>query len=424
MTRTGTLWAFARQTSGPVAETVDVAIVGAGQAGLSLSHELTRAGVDHLVLERGQVGESWRRRWDSFRLVVPNWSVQLPGAAYQGDEPDGFMAKAEIVDYLGRYAKSFQAPVRAGVEVSALTPGEKGGFTLATSGGDIGAKDVVLASGGYQRAHRPAVAGQLPHESLLVIDAEGYTNPGALPAGDVMVVGSGQTGCQLAEECFEAGRKVYLACGRAPWMPRRIDGRDAVGWIFDTGFYEARLADQPSPSVRYLSNPQFTGHGGGRDLNYRTLQTLGVTLVGRFIGTEDGRAHFASDLQESVAFGDARYSDLRDLITTSSLARSVPAPTMPDPPSFHANPPDSIELRDLGAVIFTTGFRPDYSSWVQPSNAFDEAGFPIQVDGSSTVVPGLHFMGVHFQRKRKSATLFGVAEDARVLAEHLTSPAR
>jgi putative flavoprotein involved in K+ transport len=407
-----------------MAETVDVAIVGAGQAGLSLSYELTRAGVEHLVLERGEVGESWRRRWDSFRLVVPNWSVKLPGGAYEGDEPDGFMARDEIVGYLGHYAKSFKAPVRAGVEVSAVTPGEKDRFTLATSDGDIGARHVVMASGGYQRAHRPAVAGQLARESLLVIDVEDYTNPGALPAGDVMVVGSGQTGCQLAEECFEAGRNVYLACGRAPWMPRRIEGRDTVGWILDTDFFEARLADLPSPSVRYLSNPQFTGHGGGRDLNYRTLQTLGVTLVGRFIGAEDGRAHFAPDLHESVAFGDARHSDLRNLITKSCLVRSVPAPTMPDPPPFQANPPSSIDLRDLGAVIFTTGFRPDYSGWVQPSNAFDEAGFPIQVDGSSTIVPGLHFMGVHFQRKRKSATLFGVAEDAAVLAEHLTIAGR
>jgi putative flavoprotein involved in K+ transport len=404
-----------------MAETVTVAIVGAGQAGLSLSHELTHAGIEHAVLERGSVGESWLRRWDSFRLVVPNWSVHLPGARYDGDNPDGFMPKDAIVDYLDRYARSFNAPIQTGVLVTAIEPLEDGTFTLRTPNADIRAREVVLASGGYQRAHRPAAARQMPADSVLTIDAEGYTNPGALPEGDVLIVGSGQTGCQLAEECFEAGRSVYLACGRAPWLPRRIEGRDAVGWALDIGFYEARLADLPSPGMRFVSNPQFTGHGGGRDLNYRTLQALGVELVGRFAGVEDGRVHFANDLHASVAFGDARYADIRDLIAANCAARSVPAPAMPDPPAFEADPPDSLDLVRVGAVIFTTGFRPDYTSWVAASNAFDEAGFPIQVDGSSTVVSGLHFMGVHFQRKRKSATLFGVAEDAAVLAEHMVA---
>jgi putative flavoprotein involved in K+ transport len=404
-----------------MAETVTVAIVGAGQAGLSLSYELTHAGIEHVVLERGSVGESWQRRWDSFRLVIPNSTVSLPGAPYDGDDPDGFMPKAEIVNYLSRYARSFGAPIRTSVEVTAIEPLEDGTFTLRMSNAEIRAREVVLASGGYQRAYLPGAARQLPVDSILTIDAGGYTNPGALPDGDLLIVGSGQTGCQLAEECFEAGRNVYLACGRAPWVPRRIEGRDAVSWMLDTDFYEARLADLPSPSVRFLSNPQFTGHGGGRDLNYRTLQALGVELVGRFVGVEDGRVHFAHDLHASVAFGDARYADLRDVIAASCAARSVPAPAMPDPQAFEANPPDSLDLARVGAVIFTTGFRPDYTSWVAASNAFDEAGFPIQVDGSSTVVSGLHFMGVHFQRKRKSATLFGVAEDAAVLAEHMTS---
>ncbi len=402
-------------------ETVTVAIVGAGQAGLSLSYELTHAAVEHVVLERGSVGESWRRRWDSFRLVVPNWTVHLPGAPYDGDDPDGFMPKDEIVNYLDRYARSFTAPIRTGVEVTAIEPLEDGAFTLRTSNTEIRARDVVLASGGYQRAYRPAAARQMPVDSVLTIDAEGYTNPGALPEGDLLIVGSGQTGCQLAEECFEAGRNVYLACGRAPWVPRRIAGRDVLSWILDTDFYEARLAELPSPSARFVSNPQFTGHGGGRDLNYRTLQALGVQLVGRLAGVEDGRVHFAHDLHASVAFGDARYADLRDLMVASCAACSVPAPAMPAPQAFEANPPDGLDLARVGAVIFTSGFRPDYTRWVAAFNAFDGAGFPIQVDGSSTIVPGLHFMGVHFQRKRKSATLFGVAEDAGVLAEHMTS---
>jgi putative flavoprotein involved in K+ transport len=402
-------------------EAVTVAIVGAGQAGLSLSHELKHAAIEHVVLERGSVGEAWKRRWDSFRLVIPNWTVHLSGAPYDGDDPDGFMPKDEIVNHLDRYARSFSAPIRTGVEVTAVEPLDDGTFTLRTSNAEIRAREVVLASGGYQRARRPAAARQMPVDSVLTIDAEGYTNPGALPEGDVLIVGSGQTGCQLAEECFEAGRNVYLACGRAPWVPRRIEGRDAVSWMLDTDFYEARLAELPSPNARFLSNPQFTGHGGGRDLNYRTLQALGVELVGRFAGVEDGRVNFADDLHASVAFGDARYADLRGVIAANCAARSVPAPVMQDPQAFEANPPESLDLARVGAVIFTTGFRPDYTSWVAASNAFDETGFPIQVDGSSTVVSGLHFMGVHFQRKRKSATLFGIAEDAAVLAEHMVS---
>jgi putative flavoprotein involved in K+ transport len=265
---------------GPMAETVTVAIVGAGQAGLSLSYELTHAGIEHVVLERGSVGEAWQRRWDSFRLVIPNWTVRLPGAPYDGDDLDGFMPKDEIVNYLNHYARSFGAPIRTDVEVTAVEPREDGTFTLRTSSADIRAREVVLASGAYQRAHRPAAARQMPVDSVLTIDTEAYTNPGALPEGDLLIVGSGQTGCQLAEECFEAGRRVYLACGRAPWVPRRIEGRDAVSWFLDTDFYEARLADLPSPNARFYSNPQYTGHGGGRDLNHRTLQALGVELVG------------------------------------------------------------------------------------------------------------------------------------------------
>src|ERR1700716_2788560 len=219
---------------------VDVVIVGAGQAGLSLSHELAAAGVDHVVLERGRVGETWRGRWDSFCLVIPNWTVQLPGGRYRGDDPDGFMPKSAIISHLVGYAQTFRAPVREGVAVTSLEPGEHGGFILRTSSGDLRAKNVVLASGGYQKPHRPPAAAQLP-ASIHAIDAEDYTNPTALPPGKVLVIGSGQTGCQLAEEIFEARRGVFLACGRAPWIPRRLDGRDAIAWINDTPYFDARL---------------------------------------------------------------------------------------------------------------------------------------------------------------------------------------
>jgi putative flavoprotein involved in K+ transport len=402
---------------------VDAVIVGAGQAGLSLSHELAAAGVDHVVLERGRVGDTWRGRWDSFCLVIPNWTVQLPGGRYRGEDPDGFMPKNEIVSHLVAYAESFGAPVHEGVAVSSLEAGEHGGFLLRTSSGEIRAKDVVLASGGYQKAHRPAAAAQLP-ASVHAFDAEDYTNPTALSPGKVLIVGSGQTGCQLAEEIFEAGRDVSLACGRAPWVPRRLDGRDTIAWLNETPFFDVRLSDLPSPRSRLLANPQASGRLGGHDLNYRTLQAQGVQLLGHFIGVADGRAHFADDLAESVAFGDARYADICELIRRTCAAGSSRAPEMAPPPPFNASVPESLALNDFGTVIFTSGFRPDYASWVKFPQAFDDDGYPIQQDGSSTVVRGLHFMGVHFQRKRKSATLLGVAEDATVLAETISASAR
>ena len=401
----------------PAKESIDVVIVGAGQAGLSLSHELAAAGREHVVLERGRVGEAWRRRWDSFCLVIPNWTVQLPGGHYRGNDPHGFMPKREIVDHLVGYAKRFRAPVREGVVVTSLE-GEDGAFLLRTSAGEIRARVVVLASGGYQRPHRPAAAAQLP-PSVHAIDAEDYANPSALPPGNVLVVGSGQTGCQLAEEISEAGRDVSLACGRAPWIPRRFEGRDTIAWINDTPYFDASLTDLPSPAARLLANPQMSGRSGGHDLNYRTLQVQGVQLLGHFIGVADGRAHFADDVAESVAFGDARYGQICELIRKTCAARSERAPEMPTPPSFAANGAESVALRDFGTVIFTSGFRPDYASWVKFPEAFDGDGFPIQQDGSSTVVPGLHFMGVHFQRKRKSATFLGVGEDATVLGKIL-----
>ena len=405
-----------------MAEAVDVAVVGAGQAGLSLSHELSHAGIEHVVFDRGRVGQSWRGRWDSFCLVIPNWTVQLPGGRYQGDDPDGFMPRDDIVGHLVDYAHSFRAPLREETPVFALRSGD-GGFVLSASAGEIRARQVVLASGGYQKPHRPPGAGDFP-AAIRLIDSADYTNPDALSPGKVLVVGSGQTGCQIAEELHEEGRDVFLACGRAPWIPRQLDGRDTVAWLVETPFLDATMADLPDPRARLGANPQASGRRGGHDLHYRTLQAAGVNLLGHFLGVEDGVAHFAPDLAESVAFGDARYADVCGLIRKTCSARGVDPPEMPPPASFAADHADQLDLSDFAAVIFTSGYRPDYASWVDFPDAFDDLGFPIQRDGSSTIVPGLHFMGVHFQRKRKSATFLGVAEDAAVLAETIASGRR
>ncbi len=395
-----------------------VVIVGAGQAGLAMSHELSAAGVDHVVLERERVGQTWRDRWDSFCLVTPNWTMSLPGLPYAGDEPEGFDRRDEIVRYLETYAASFGAPVRQGVAVSSLAPGSAGRFLLQTSAGDMEAEKVVLATGAYQKPHRPAVAGGLPPR-LLVIDAEGYTNPAALPPGRVLVVGSGQTGCQISEELNDSGREVFLSCGRAPWAPRRLDGRDTVTWLSETTWFETPLSALPSPLARLAGNVLFSGRDGGHDLNYRVLQAMGVRLLGHLVAVEGDKARFAPDLNESVAFGDARYADMCKLLRDQLPAKGQGVPEMPEPPPFHEDPPLEIALDGFGAVVFTTGFRPDYTRWVH-FPAFDEMGFPVAPDGISAIVPGLYFVGVHFLRKRKSSLLWGVGEDAAIVARSIS----
>jgi glycine/D-amino acid oxidase-like deaminating enzyme len=396
----------------------DVVVIGGGQAGLSVSHELSAAGVDHVVLERGRIGETWRGRWDTFCLVTPNWTVRLPGGAYAGNDPDGFLPRDAIVAHLESYAQSFKAPVRERVAVTALHPID-GGFAITTSEGELRPKTVVLATGAYQKAHRPAAAASLPR-GLYVVDAESYRNAEALPPGKVLIVGSGQTGCQIAEELHEAGRDVFLACGRAPWISRRLGGRDFVAWLFETPFFDLALGDLPSPEARLISNVQATGHGGGHDLHYRTLQRLGVNLVGHFIGADTTRFRFANDLAESVAFGDARYADISLLIRKTCESRSMTPPDLPPPRPFDAaTPRPSVDLAGFGAVIFTSGFRPDYRSWIHAADAFDDFGFPITQDGRSTAVPGLYFCGVHFLRKRKSSLLMGVGEDAAIVARSI-----
>ena len=402
-------------------EQVEALVVGGGQAGLAVSHELTRNDVAHVVLERGRIGQSWRDRWESFCLVTPNWSVQLPDGAYDGDDPDGFMPRDEIVAFLERYASQSHAPVREGVAVEALETAPAGGFVARTSAGDLDARHVVVATGAYQRPHRPSGSESLP-DDLMQIDLDGYHSPTALPSGRVLIVGSGQSGCQLAEELQEAGRDVVLACGKAPWAPRRIGNHDMYWWLVESGFLDGTAASLPSPKARLGANILATGHGEPHDLDLRTLRAVGVTLVGHFLGADEEVARFAPDLAETVAWGDARYGDLQQLFRETA-ALGAPQPAMPDPESFDDRAPEVVPLAGFGAVIFTGGFRPDYQSWLPWPAAFDDMGFPVQADGASTVVDGLYFVGVPYLRKRKSPLLFGVGEDASVVARTIAGGA-
>jgi putative flavoprotein involved in K+ transport len=402
-----------------VTDPIDVVVVGAGQAGLAVSRELTEEGVEHVVLERDRIGESWRGRWDSFCLVTPNWFVQLPGHHYDGNDPDGYMPRDEIVAYLERYAAGFGAPVREGIEVTALGPARDGDFLLETSAGEIAARTVVLSTGAYQRPHRPG-ATTLPQD-LLQIDVEDYRNPSELPSGAVLVVGSGQSGCQIAEELYLAGRDVALACGRASWFPRRLGEEDLSWWALETGFLDVTIESLHDPTARLFANVQASGAGGGHDLHYRTLRKLGVTMLGHFLGADGRCARFAPDLGASVAWGDERNAQLMDLVRKLVAERGLPLPEIPEPEPFDGDAPEELDLSGFGAVVFAGGFRPDYEAWVSFPGAFDELGFPIHAEGASTVVPGLYFVGVHFLRKRKSSLLNGVGEDAAIVARQIAA---
>jgi putative flavoprotein involved in K+ transport len=404
-------------------ERIGTVIIGGGQAGLSVSRELAQAGVEHVVLERGRVGQSWRGRWDSFCLVTPNWSVQLPGHAYDGPDPDGFMLRDALVSHLERYATAIDAPVREGVEVGSVRPQPDGDFALATSAGDIVASAVVLCTGAYQRPHRPGGAATL-RADLVQIDVVDYRNPGELPPGQVLVVGSGQSGCQIAEELHEGGRDVLLACGRAGWGPRRMGGHDLFWWLDAAGDLDDRVDALPNPAARLGANLQASGKGGGHDLHYRTLQRMGVTLLGHFLGVESRQGRFAADLAETVAFADQRNAKLMEGFRKAAVRLGLPDPEIPDPEPIEVDTPELLDLSGLGAVIFAGGFRPDYGSWVHCPGAFDQLGFPIHEEGASTVTSGLYFVGVHWLRKRKSSLLIGVGEDAGIVAAQIAERQR
>ena len=366
------------------------------------------------MLEHGRIGQTWRDRWDTFCLVSPNWTVRLPDRPYDGDDPDGFMPRDEIVAYLEGYQAAFALPVREGVGALSIESGA-GGFRIRTTTGDLQARSLVLATGAYQRPYRPPAAETLPSD-LLRIDVDDYRNPSALPPGRILVIGSGQSGCQIAEELHDAGREVVLSCGKAAWVPRRLGDRDIFHWLVDIGFMADPVESLPTPAARLAANPTATGHGGGHDLDLRVLRARGVILAGHFLGASNHEVRFAADLAETMAWGDARNRELTDRIRKTAAQLGYSAPDIGPPPSFDPMSPDRLSLDGFGAVVFAGGFRPSYSAWLPWPEAFDDLGFPIQRDGASTIVDGLYFIGVHFMRKRMSSLLLGVGEDAAIVA--------
>ncbi len=402
---------------------VPVAVIGAGQAGLAISHELTRARVGHVVLERGRVAEAWRSaRWDSFRLVTPNWMTKLPGKGYDGPDPDGFMAGSDFVEWLESYARSFDAPVRCGVDVTrVLRDGDA--FRLQTSAGPVECDSVVVATATYQSPTIPAVAAALPGD-VAQVHASRYRNPAALGPGAVLVVGSGQSGCQIADELRRHGRRVFLSTGRAGRLLRRYRGRDGIAWQHAMGLLDRTPDMLESPALRHRGDPHLTGEGGGRTLNLHRFAEDGIVLTGRLDAVEGRTLRFGDDLATNVAFADDYAAEFCAKVDAFIAAQGLDCPPADASNSDFGGPmrapapagPASLDLdaADVRTVVWGTGFGYDFS-WIDAPGGLDEYGYPRQRRGE-TDVPGLYFLGLNWLHKRKSGIVFGVGEDAEHLA--------
>ena len=413
----------ARATA-PRREHHTVIVVGAGQAGLSVSYCLQRQGVDHLVLEGRRVAHSWRdERWDTFCLVTPNWQCQLPGYPYAGSDPKGFMLKDEIVSYVAGYQAKFDLPVREGVMVESLTEITTAGparFELVTSQGVFTAERVVVATGAYHRASLPAYVSEIPAE-VVHLHSSSYKNPESLPEGAVLVVGSGQSGAQIAEDLHLAGRAVHLAVGNAPRCARRYRGRDVVEWLEDLGYYEIPIDQHPNrEQVRDKTNHYVTGRDGGRDIDLRKMALEGMKLYGPLSAVAAGVGHFKPELKQNLDSADAVYRSINRTIDAYIEKQNVSAPVEAD---YAApwQPEAETEMLDLvaagiSAIVWCAGFVSDFT-WIKPP-VLDERGFPQHRRGV-TEVPGLYFIGLPWLHTWGSGRFSGVGRDAEFLVERI-----
>lgn len=414
---------------------VESVIVGAGQAGLVMSALLGAAGREHVLLDRrATLGGGWQDRWDAFRLVSPSWTLGVPGQPFDGPEPDAFLPRDGIVAWWRRYATTINAPVELETDVTRLEalansrPGASR-FRLTTSRGTIDARDVIVAGGPFQTPHLPAVARELD-ASIHQVHSHHYRRPADLPGGKVLLIGSGQTGMQLAEELRDAGRDVLISAGTCGPVPRRYRGRDIFWWFrelatrgLELGVTVPRLADLPGPGARFACNPQLSGHRGGHDVSLRSLAAEGVRLVGRFQGAEGTVARFAADLNDKIRFGDGffeeRFRKRFDAFAERS-GEDLP-PDDRDPSPAASTPfPETTELdlraEGISTVLWTSGYRPALSWITLP--IFDEFGLPRQVAGQ-TEVAGLSVIGLPWLVDLGSANLIAVVRDAEALAARM-----
>jgi putative flavoprotein involved in K+ transport len=405
----------------------DVVVVGGGQAGLAASRCLTDQGIEHLVLERRRIASTWReQRWDSFCLVTPNWQCRLPAYPYAGGDPDGFMLNEEIIDYIEGFAASFSPPLYEGVAVERVSVKAAGrDFTVTTSHGELTADHVVLAVGGYHVPALPRIAERLP-ERVTQLHSSRFRNARSLPDGAVLVVGSGQSGAQIAEDLLLEGREVHLCVGSAPRVARFYRGRDCVAWLHDMSHYDMPVEQHAQGlAARREPNHYVTGRGGGRDIDLRAHARRGMRLHGRLLDIHGPTLTLAGDLRANLDAADATAERIKRSIDAWIERHAIDAPTE-EPYTPVWTPPchggGTLDLAEAGirTVIWSTGFRSDWS-WVD-APAFDGTGYPVNVRGV-TSVPGLYVLGLPWLHTWGSGRFAGIARDAEHVARAIAGRA-
>jgi len=400
-------------------------VVGAGHAGLAMSRRLTERSIDHVVLERGEVANSWRtQRWPSLRLLTPNWQTRLPGHGYAGDDPDGYMPAADVVATLTRYARLVGAPVRTATTVHTVRVAS-GGFQIRANDDLLHARAVVLATGACNLPAFPGIADAIPL-SITTLTPLTYRDPGQLPAGGVLVVGASATGVQLASEIHRSGRPVTLAAGEHVRLPRTYRGRDIFWWMQATGLLAERY-DQIDDltRARHLPSPQLTGTTSSTITDLNRLMAMGIRIVGRLGRIIDGVAQFSGSLANTCALADLKMNRFLNRAdqwaTTHSLDDELPPPHRFAPTRVDPRAPLELDLTsgEITTVLWATGFRPDHSWLDIPVR--DRAGRIAHNGGVVTGASGLYLLGMPVLRTRASTYIHGAAADTSALADHLHS---
>jgi putative flavoprotein involved in K+ transport len=399
-------------------------VIGAGQGGLAISRCLAERSIDHVVLERSEVANSWRtERWDSLRLLTPNWQARLPGYAYEGDDPDGFMTMPEVVDFISGYARAISAPVHTGTTVTSVRR-SNGGYRVVTDQGEWQCPTVVLATGAFNVPHVPDVAAAVPSGMSTLTPME-YRHPGELPDGGVLVVGASATGVQLAHEIQRSGRPVTLAVGEHVRGPRVYRGMDIHWWMEAAGVLDERH-DEVDDIVRARRVPsmQLAGSPGRETFDLNALTDIGVKLVGRLAGIKDGHAQFSGSLRNKCALADLKLGRLLDTVDEWAAANGMDDEVSPPhrfaPTVVPESPPLGLDLTsgEIRTIMWATGFRPDYS-WLD-TPVLDRKG-QIRHDGGVVDSPGMYLIGMPFLRRRKSSFIDGARDDARDLVDELAA---
>ena len=409
-------------------EQIETVIIGGGHAGLTMSNYLSQAGREHVILERGRVGERWRsERWDSFCFQFPNWTIELPGYKYQCDDPNAFAPGHEVVRFLDGYATFINAPTRCGVEVAALErASDSGRFVLRTHNGTIETANVVLATGPYQRAVLPTMSSDVP-KNIFQAHSSAYRNSNQLPPGSVLVVGSGASGCQIADDLQQSGRQVYLSVGRHSRTPRRYRGQDFAYWGAALKRPE-QVVDTVPLNLRKGAEVLLTGANGGYDVDLRAMAARGIVLLSHSQGINDGDIILGNDLEQQLAKGDESFQNFKKAVDEYVTKNGLEVPEEEQPkespniPKEISSPVAHLNLEEAGvsAIVWASGFRFDFD-WVKLP-IFGDGGEPSHRRGV-TPSPGIYFLGLRWLYKRKSAFLLraGPAEDAEHLAEQITS---